>query len=95
MEFSNKLNSLIGILGLIVSILGILYAFYQSWVISKSVKISTLFQIRTQINRLEEEKNNHPRDSSQWKAMHHTQQDLESLHKSLKLIFNVKDSSSD
>lgn len=95
MDITNDQNSLIGILGLLASILSIGYAIYQNFALTKSIKISSLFQIRTQINRLNEEKNAHPKDSSQWKAMHHTQQDLESLHKSLKLMFNVKDKSSD
>lgn len=80
---------LLNIISLIIGILGLCYAFYTSILFSSGVKIGALRSIRTLINRMEEDKSMVPKDSSEWLTMHHTQQNLEDLHKNLQSMFNV------
>jgi hypothetical protein len=81
----------ITVLSLVVGILGFGYAIYSTLQFTKGVKIGSLQYIRTLINRMEEDKGKQPKDSPQWMAMHHTQQDLDALFKSLQKMFNVSD----
>jgi len=81
----------ITVLSLVVGILGVGIAIYSTRQFTKGVKIGSLQYIRTLINRMEEEKHKHQEDSPQWTAMHHTQQDLDALFKSLQKMFNVPD----
>ncbi len=81
----------INYLSLIFGILGLLYAIYNTYQFSKGIKISTLRTIRTLINRMEEEKHQHSEYSPQRAAMHHTQQDLDTLFRNLQTLFNIPD----
>jgi hypothetical protein len=85
------INSIIDVLSLLFGILGLGYAIYNTAVTAKGIKISALIYIRQLINRMEEDKHAQPNDSPQWKSMHDTQQELESLFKSLKGLFRIKD----
>lgn len=87
----NIVYQTIGLMGTIVTILGFLYAFYTTRLFSKGIKTGSLLHIRALINRMEEEKQEHDKISPQWKAMHHTQQELETLFKSLQTTFNISD----
>jgi hypothetical protein len=40
---------------------------------------------------MEEEKKEHEKNTPQWKAMHHTQQELETLFKGLQTTFSISD----
>jgi len=81
----------ITVLSLVAGILGVGIAIYSTRQFTKGVKIGSLRYIRTLINRMEEEKHKHQEDSPQRTAMHHTQQDLDALFKSLQKMFNVPD----
>jgi hypothetical protein len=82
----------INILSLVIGILGLSYAIYSTRQLTKGMKIGALQHIRTLINRMEEEKGKQPPDSTQYQAMHHTQQELDTLFKTLQKMFNVPDS---
>jgi len=81
----------INYLSLIFGILGLFYAIYNTYQFSKGIKINTLRSIRTLINRMEEEKQKYSEDSPQRAAMHHTQQDLDTLFRNLQTLFNISD----
>lgn len=81
----------ISILSLIIGILGLLYAIYSARILTKGIKVTALLRIRLLINRMEEEKNKHKENSPQWSAMHHSQQELDSLFKGLQEMFNISD----
>ena len=85
------LNQILGLTGLILGIFSIMYAIYQTRVFSKGVKITSLLHIRSLINRMEEEKKEHDKSSLQWRAMHHTQQELETLFQGLQRTFQISD----
>lgn len=53
---NDTLNQILGLTGLILGIISIIYAIYQTRVFSKGVKITSLLHIRSLINRMEEEK---------------------------------------
>jgi hypothetical protein len=64
----------------------------RSNVIGRNNKeIGSLRLVRTLINRMQEEKGKHSPNSTQYQAMHHTQQDLETLFRNLQEVFNVPD----
>jgi hypothetical protein len=75
--------------GLILGVLSLFYAFYQTKIFSRGVNITALLHLRNMINRMEEEKKDHEKNSAQWKTMHHTQQELETLFKSLQITFDI------
>lgn len=87
----NSVYQTIGLIGTVVTVLGFVYAFYTTRLFSKGIKLGSLLHIRALINRMEEEKQEHDKASPQWKAMHHTQQELETLFNSLKTTFNISD----
>jgi Tfp pilus assembly protein PilV len=91
MDTITVLGLIVGILGAIFGIIGVGLAVYSTRQFTKGVKIGSLQYIRTLINRMEEEKGKQPMDSPQWTAMHHTQQDLDALFKSLQTMFDVPD----
>lgn len=78
-------------LGLVIGIIGLAYAIYTNRLFSNGIKFGSLQYIRTLINRMEEEKKSHQKDTTQWRAMHHTQQDLETLFKTLQAMFSITD----
>jgi len=81
-------NLLIGLIGIVIGILSTIIFSNQ---MSKGVKISSLQSIRQLINRMEEEKNKYPQESSQRLTMHHTQQELETIFKNLQQTFKIYD----
>jgi len=83
---------LLNYLGFIIGVIGLVYAYLTNRQFSKGIKIGSLQHIRILINRMEEDKSEHQKDSPQWKTMHHTQQDLESLFKTLQSMFGITDS---
>lgn len=84
----------LNILSLIIGIVGLFYAFYATRQFSRGVKIGSLLYIRTMINRMEEGKQSHDRNSPQWNVMHHTQQDLDALFRNLQSQFGISDKES-
>jgi len=87
----NVLSLWVGILGSVVTIGSLGYAIYSTRQFSKGVRIGPLQSIRNLIDRMEEEKKKHQRDSPQWQTMHHTQGDLDALFKNLQSMFNIPD----
>jgi len=85
------MDRIINILSLVLGIVSLGYAFYSTHQLTKGMKIGALQHIRFLINRMEEEKGKQPPDSTQWRAMHHTQQDLESLFNNLQKMFSIPD----
>lgn len=81
----------ISIIGFIVGIVGTTYTVYSYYKFSNGVKNGPLRDIRKLIGRMEEEKGRHSKESTQWNAMHHSQQDLETLFKNLQKMFNISD----
>lgn len=92
MDTIGILGLAIGILSLVISILSLVYSHYINRQLTKGMKIGALQHIRTLINRMEEEKGKYPSGSTQYQAMHHTQQELDTLFKTLQKMFNVPDS---
>lgn len=78
-------------IGIFLGIISLGYAFYATRVLSKGIKVTSLIHIRTLVNRMEEEKKNHTPESEAHKAMHHTQQELEAVFKSLQITFGISD----
>lgn len=78
------------ILSILLGIASFGYAIYTTKQLTKGVKMTALIKIRSLIDRMEEEKHKHQKDSIQWSAMHHTQQDLEALFEGLQTTFNIK-----
>jgi len=76
---------------LVVGILCLILGIYTTWQFSKGVSVSALRSIRTFNRRMEEEKQKHLNNSSEWMAMHHTQQDLDTLFKNLQIMLKVSD----
>jgi hypothetical protein len=84
-------NDALNLTGLILGIASLVYAFLQTRIFSKGIKITSLLHLRNLINRMEEEKKEHEKNTPQWKAMHHTQQELETLFKGLQTTFSISD----
>ncbi len=81
----------LSIIGFVVGIVGTTYAVCSYYKFSNVIKNGPLRDIRKLINRMEEEKGRHSKESTQWNAMHHSQQDLETLFKNLQRMSNVSD----
>jgi hypothetical protein len=88
---ANLAFGIIGVVGTIFGIVGVVLTIKSGRQFSKGLKISSLQHLRTLINRMEEEKNKCPANSTAWSAMHHTQQDLDAQFKSLQKMFEISD----
>ena len=89
----NSFYQIVGVIGTVITIIGFGFAFYSTRVFSNGIKNTSLLHIRSLIKRMEEEKQEHERNSPAWKAMHHTQQQLDTLFKSLQKTFKISDES--
>jgi hypothetical protein len=88
-------DRIIGITGLILTIISLGYGFYMTKVFYEGIKIGAIKTIRKLINRMEQEKKKIPEDSPTWPALHHTQQDLEDLSTTIQSLFKIKENLSE
>lgn len=79
------------LVGVFLGIMSLAYAWWTNVTLARGIKIGALQQIRTLIGRLEEDKNKLSFQGTEWQTIHHTQQNLEDVSKSLKAIFQIND----